>query len=143
MQPILNQITTYLLAVLILISTTGLSITAGWCDCSEEEYVMLFASATCCSHEEEEMLPSCSLSDRKCCDTESQYVQSDIDFQVTTEAEWSFDIVKWSYGLLPPTISFAAQAKVGYQNSIQLPPIKAPPLPFGRILLTHLQTWIC
>lgn len=146
MQLILNQITTYFLACLILISTTGFSITSGWCDCIDEEYVMLFAKIACCDHEEEFAATpaACATADINCCDTESsEYAYADIDFQVNTDVEWSFEIVKWSFADIKQVLFYSPPTDLWYQSAIQLPPIKAPPSRFGIDLLVYIQTFLC
>lgn len=145
MQIILNQITTYFLAFLILISTTGFSITAGWCDCIDEEYVMLFAKIACCSHEDKLIeAPNCTIADSNCCDTESaEYAHSDIDFQVNVDNEWSFDVLELSFVYIEQMLPYSSSVDLWFQNAIQLPPIKAPPTRYGKNLLVYIQTFLC
>ncbi len=145
MQSLLNHITAYLLAILILISTTGFSISKGWCYCINQEYVALFSSGKCCTHEDS--AAACEIATtvhEKTCNSEATFAQADIDFQVNDTDDWSIVMPSFVSPLVLPKLAIVADTPIHYYaEQLRQPPSNAPPLPAGTTLLPLHQVWNC
>lgn len=145
MQLILNHITVYLLAALILISTTGFSISKGWCYCINQEYVALFSSGKCCTHNNSTTTTeTATTAHEKTCDSEATFAQADIDFQLNDTDDWSIELPNFVATLELSLVTVIYDAPIHYyQEQLRQPPSNAPPLPAGTTLLPLHQVWNC
>lgn len=159
-----HQIIALSLALLVLISTTGISMKMMLCHCTGEEYWTLITNklgcckqfeaavekaTSCCSKKEETSCPSHKKGNNvspneKCCSSKFQYAKANINLDLVQMQDLPYSEalipILNSYSYLPIWAEnfFVPKeiALAGCQN-------KAPPLPFGQDLLHWLQIYRC
>lgn len=164
-----HQITAFALALLVLISTTGISMKMMFCHCTGQEYwALITAKLGCCQEKEaqkaiESKMASCcskkqekhcqtkttdskktAVEEKKCCTSKFQYAKANINLDLVQTHDLpvcaAIIPILSSYSFLP---IWAEPFFVPQEIALAGCQNKAPPLPYGHDLLHWLQIYRC
>ncbi len=148
----IRHITALSLALMVWTSTIGFNMHLLYCFCKEEWKVSLFELKDSCSVEKQSKTKDCCKSHKGCSAKNEQS-----EFQKTPCESTSVQFVKISDKFLsskeagkeisPFTDHYCPIPSSGEFSAVHNPPLtdlnKAPPVPYGRTLLTFLQLMRC
>lgn len=160
-----HKITAIILAFLVLFSTTGISMNVILCHCTGQQYLSSFLSNTsCCTKKEaplqgnsssccsQNSIASCSKdgessikNGKKCCSSSFKYAKSNINLDLAASPVLPVLPV---FLALTPTLttilySYNNILVIADNYAVIANPNKAPPKPFGQILLQLIQNYRC